>query len=358
MLYLGKNIQESFRDELVPVSLSDLYKKITEPGEEFLSLFKKLMDVKRIDKKAYSHIKTRLPYFIGARFKNQHRKSEYLEKITYFVLDIDHIDANEISLENLRERFQLDQRIFLFFVSPSQEGMKLLFKLSENELTPSGYSTFYKSFARDFARDYSLEKYLDFTTHDVSRVCFLSYDPNACINENATELNPQEYVSSYDLWNQLKENETQEKKKEENEQSEKEKLDQDTYIQILRTLNPGTPKRQKNIFVPEVLNTIVEPIKKGLAQYHIEITEEIDINYGKKMRIRHEENKAEVNIFYGKKGFTVVNCPVHGYHLTLSELVINIIERILFETKRNDSENPADIRKGNTNIISKGINWN
>ena len=57
----------------------------------------------------------------------------------------------------------------------------------------------------------------------------------------------------------------------------------------------------------------------------VKVTEVIDINYGKKMRFSIALRNAEVNVFYGKKGFSVVQSPRTGTDPELNQLMADVI---------------------------------
>lgn len=348
-IFLGKDLINSGSDVLTALSLEQLYQMIINPDNEFLGLFHRLQEVRIIDKDVFKRMKTRLPYFIGASFIKNLRKSEHYIEIDYFTLDIDNYSQKELSVEDLKIRLSDDKRIALMFISPSGEGLKLLFRLEKNNLTPSEYSNFYKSFSATFGRNYGLENYIDYSTCDVSRVSFLSYDVNAFVNFDSIKVNPFNFYSEYDLFKTGSLETAQ-------EDTAGRTLNEEIYSDILKRLNPKTPKRLKHIFVPKALELIIEPIKLEHEKYSIKLDEIVDINYGKKIRFSHSTDKAEVNIFYGKKGFSVVNSPVRGYCESLAELTVKLIEKVIYSGTQNDV--PDEIIKANADVIARDINLN
>ena len=65
------------------------------------------------------------------------------------------------------------------FCSPGADGLKLLFRLEEKCEDEALFSAFYKQFALTFSQKYQLEGVIDTQTSDVTRACFMSYDPEA-----------------------------------------------------------------------------------------------------------------------------------------------------------------------------------
>jgi len=100
------------------------------------------------------------------------------------VIDVDHcFDLAELDRENqLKEKLKSDQRIGLMYTSPSGTGLKLVFSISEPLTNSKRFADFYLAFAGKFARQYELEKFVDFKTHDISRISFLNVDLMAYYN--------------------------------------------------------------------------------------------------------------------------------------------------------------------------------
>ena len=59
------------------------------------------------------------------------------------------------------------------------------------------------------------------------------------------------------------------------------------------------------------------------------VTEVCDIQYGKKFKFRLGLKLAEVNVFYGKRGFKVVKSPKSGTNDELNGLMVELIEDYL-----------------------------
>lgn len=61
-------------------------------------------------------------------------------------------------------------------------------------------------------------------------------------------------------------------------------------------------------------------MKAFMDEMGLEVYEVIDINYGKKFRIRMGNKMAELNVFYGKRGFSVVESPRNGTDSELNDI--------------------------------------
>ena len=87
---------------------------------------------------------------------------------------------------------------------------------------------------------------------------------------------------------------------------------------IRQKLNPkSSPKTEtKQAFVPERLNEIIDNLKQFIEATGVQVTEIINIQYAKKIRARLGQREAEINLFYGKSGFSVLF--LHEEALTMS----------------------------------------
>jgi hypothetical protein len=299
-----------------------------------------------LDEKAYNQQKLKLPYFIGARFNDNIRNLKNFIEINWMIIDIDKC-FNTIEQEiELKERLKNDSRIHLMFTSPGNQGLKLLYKL-ETPVTDSVlFSNMYKAFTAELARNYKLADCIDFKTFDVTRVSFLSVDPDVYINNNAVPVTPGDYISKYDLFNKSGSNNS----KTDKNNRDKQHIDNSVYAEILTKLNPKTPRRKKIIFVPEVLNSVISPIKNFTQKTGLEITEIRDIHYGKKLTFKRGNDFAEINLFYGKNGFTTVISLKRGHHPELAKVAKAIIEKVIYDDPVRTTKTELD-----SNIIANSI---
>lgn len=92
-------------------------------------------------------------------------------------LDFDHISQLEVNFGKL-----LQDKYFetvLLFRSPSGDGLKWVIEIQRKGLSHSDY---FRAVSRYITSAYGIEP--DQSGKDISRPCFLPYDPNAFINEN------------------------------------------------------------------------------------------------------------------------------------------------------------------------------
>ena len=328
MLSIGKNIKQK-NDPLQKISIERFYRAISHPKPQTQQLIEQLRTLRHIDPKAYRKQKTNLPYVVPSLFNPPYRKKENFASAKYLIIDLDHLSNYGMNAEDIKKKLSDDDHIALMFVSPSGDGLKIFMPLDKPCFDSAKYSVFYKHFVQKFAGIYKLNDVLDTVTSDVTRACFISTDENAFFNPDAKGLVLEKYVDFNDFATQLeitapKKNlkPTKIEKKETNE------IDEDVFADIKAKLNPRIAKKQqrkKQIYVPEKLNEIVEDIIAELEKFDISVTEIRNINYGKKFIFEHKHFTAEINVFYGKRGFSVVRSPKSGTNKELMEIGYEII---------------------------------
>jgi tetratricopeptide (TPR) repeat protein len=333
----GKSITQ--RDDLLKsIEPQSLYQAVKAPAEEVLALIKRLRLIKTIDAKQYSILKKQLPYIVCGVFDPPHRRIENFGYCEYFMVDIDHIGDKKMSVQAVKSQVIQDERVMLCFVSPSEDGLKILFKFSEKCYDSGKYSLFYKLFVSAFSTQYGLEQVVDARTSDVSRACFLSYDPEIYFNPNVVPVNMLDFLDFDNPleWGELeralnRENATKQSSNTQQEEQTPKGPDTDAFAFIKEKLNAKrTALRQKpQVYVPEQLDAILENLSEYIKDAGLVIEEIVNISYGKKFKLRAGLSQAEINLFFGKKGFSVVKSPRQGTSEQLSELMMAYIQAFI-----------------------------
>jgi hypothetical protein len=88
----------------------------------------------------------------------------------------------------LREQMRHDPEIFMFFVSPSGDGLKVVFALDSEITTEAEYKRVYQQIRALVQERYGIETD---DIKDVARACYLSYDPDIYVNEASVPLSPE-----------------------------------------------------------------------------------------------------------------------------------------------------------------------
>lgn len=334
MISLGTNIT-SATEVLQRIDLRQLYELVAHPDVQLASFVRQLRIVRSVDSKQYSLLKRRLPYAVCGIFNPSQRRTDCFAYTEYFCLDIDHMADKQMDVENLRRKLEADSRVALSFVSPGMDGLKLFFRLSERCYDPGVYSLFYKEFARRFSLQYGLEQVVDTRTCDVSRACFLSADEFAMLREDSESVDIHAVLPSdnpQQLFDIKHEHDVEMRKA--GEERPQHDPDGDALAKIRKLLNPKVAKVEAcrpPAFVPSILDDMIDGLKAYIEKMGVEVYEIGNIQYTKKIRCRLGLRQAEVNLFYGHKGFRVVKSPRGGTSDELNELVAQMIEVYLQE---------------------------
>jgi hypothetical protein len=130
------------------------------------------------DPVAYRESKTKLPSITFSGTFSPHREKENVETATGFLIpDLDHLPDVEAVFKLLSQ----DANIWFVFRSPSGKGLKCSLR-SNGISTDADIKKFFAAAERYFSEKYGLK--LDPSCKDISRLTFVSYDPDLFINES------------------------------------------------------------------------------------------------------------------------------------------------------------------------------
>lgn len=334
MISVGTNITSS-ADALTRVKIDYLYHSLRNPKPAIVTKINQLRIIRNLNVKQYSLLKRQLPYVVCALFNPPYRKTENFAYTEYFILDIDHIYDKGMDVVHTKNKLITDSRIVLCFLSPGEDGLKIVFKLKERCYDAGLYSLFYKAFLKEFSTQYNLEQVIDERTCDVCRACFISIDKDTYYNPNAEPIDmnvylPQEDVSSlFDLKTSLKK-EMKEQQASIPKEDKSIDPDADVMLRVKSILNPRSNTKQKTEpYVPQQLDEIMGDLKQYVEETGMELYEIKNIQYGKKLRFRTGQKLAEINLFYGKHGFSVVQTPRCGTSTELNELMAQLVNSFI-----------------------------
>ncbi len=336
MISIGTNLR-SITEQLKKVPVKYLYDTIRNAHPNIEAQIRQLRIIKQLNLVKYNSLKLQLPYFTCAIFNPPFRKTENFAYTEYFTIDIDNIYEKGLILENLQKCISEDSRTLMCFISPGGDGLKVIFKLSDRCYDAAVYKVFYRLFAGKFSSQYSLQQVIDSKTCDVTRACFLSMDPNIYFNPDCETINIKDYIDTDNIAMALNlKHETEKQAKDNQTEKETKKhldIDKETIDKIKQTLNPNAKlkARTPNIYVPNELEDIMEDLKNFVTERNITITEIRNINYGKKMRFKIGFKQAEINLFFGKHGFTVVQSPRTGTDQEMNKLMAEVVESFIAE---------------------------
>lgn len=135
------------------------------------------------DKKKRNELKAaNLGYFNIGKFKNNYRKNENLISTEFIILDFDNLEGD---LAERIEKLKSKKEVYAAFISPSGNGLKIIFRLERPITDAIFFSQVYKYYAQQY--EANLGENPD-NTSDVQRACFFSYDPDMYVNEKAIPL--------------------------------------------------------------------------------------------------------------------------------------------------------------------------
>ena len=135
-------------------------------------------------------LKSELLAFTASGTFGKQRKKEFINSYSQIVnLDFDHIPLEDLS--SLITKINDCEHTLASFVSPRGEGLKVFIKINSNaEKHTIAYSQVANYYQNLTGFDF------DPKCKDISRLCFVSHDPNLFINENATIFEVQEESKS------------------------------------------------------------------------------------------------------------------------------------------------------------------
>ena len=340
MLMCGAKITSN-ADKLMKVTADYVADKLRNPNPDFEAKIRQLRDMRAIDEKMYRECKKQLPYLVCGWFNQQVRRTENFAYIESFIVDLDHLKDKDIGVLSLKNLVCRDSRVMLCFVSPSEDGLKILFRLKEKCYDAGVFKAFYKEFVKCFAAQYNLTQVLDSVTCDVTRACFMSVDRDAYYNPDAGRVELRAFV---DVENPLEMFDTMHaQNKEEKEAAAKQKLedaprDKEPDDEALRRIKDLIGSKRQKIQkskppanVPERVSMIVPGLTEYIASNGAEVYEVIDIQDAKKLKVKLGLKLAEVNIFCGKRGYKIVVTKRVGTDPELNETIKDLIELYIAE---------------------------
>lgn len=336
MIMYGTNIQ-SADDPLRKVTESELFHCIAHPDTWVEARIRQLRVAYQIAPKQYAELKRTLPYAVCGIFNPAYRRTENFGYIENFIIDIDHLCSKGLSVDEVKGRILSDERILMAFSSPSEDGLKVMFKLSERCYDAGLFSIFYKEFLRRFSEQYHLEQVADKRTSDVTRACFVSVDVNAYYNSNCEPIDTSSYIQPNDTLTMF-DLMAKQRQAEKDAPSDKEKNaapdpDKEIMDRIKQCLNPNskTIRKKPEAFVPDQLNMIIDDLVAYIQDTGLVVSEIIDIQYGKKIRVSMGTKLAETNVFFGKRGFSVVKSPRSGTNDELNDMTAQLIQSFIYQ---------------------------
>lgn len=336
MLSVGTYITNS-ADALKKVSVEYLYHSLRNPRRDIEARIRQLRIVRNIDKKQYSHLKRQLPYIVCAAFNPPYRRTENFAYTEYFIVDIDHLSEKGMDIQQVRRIIEGDEQIILSFISPGEDGLKLLFRLKERCFDAGIYSLFYKAFIRAFSAKYNLEQVVDERTCDVCRACFISIDSEVFYRKDALPVDLNAYIDTMNVSSMFQLKKELDKELVKNKPIPSDTVpkeidpDKDAMSRIKALLNPKLMNKSISPppIVPQELDDIIGDLVRYIEETGIVVYEIKNIQYAKKIKMKMGMKLSELNLFYGKHGFSVVQSPRCGTSAEFNKLSADLVKQFL-----------------------------
>jgi hypothetical protein len=110
----------------------------------------------------------------------------------------------------------------------------------------------------------------------------------------------------------------------------KDDLSDDVLLRIKQKLNPNYRQpRKKEYYVPPEVDDAMGVLSEQMAELEMQVVKTDPISFGRKVRVKAEKHWAEINVFYGKRGFTVVMTTKSGSSPELAKLAAEAMRGIL-----------------------------
>ena len=152
-------------------------------GGDYKDAVEKLRDSD--NKNVRQTLKRDLGYFCFSGTFKKRAADSLIKHSGLICIDLDDVDlkadgSRDIALVNeVKDRLKADEYILAMFVSPSGNGLKLLIRIDGSKHLPS-----FLGIEKYFIDVYQIQ--IDQSGKDVSRACYVSYDPDIYINDNST----------------------------------------------------------------------------------------------------------------------------------------------------------------------------
>lgn len=129
------------------------------------------------DKKKRTIIKKKLPSVTWSGTFYKRNLEDIKECSGLFCIDIDHYE----DVVELKQQFTQDEYVLAAFISPSGDGLKVIYNTFSNY---EEHGLYFEALAVHVVNTYGV--IIDPKCKDVCRLCFIPYDPAIYINENCT----------------------------------------------------------------------------------------------------------------------------------------------------------------------------
>lgn len=144
---------------------------------KYKPLIEQARKIRSQNEDSYRAFKEKLPAVTFAGTFSRREKNGILSPTGFIIPDLDHLE----NLESVLSLLHQDENIWFVFRSPSGEGLKCGIR-AEGIQNDEDHKRLFRAVSRYFSETYRLE--IDRACSDISRLTFLSYDPNIFVRDN------------------------------------------------------------------------------------------------------------------------------------------------------------------------------
>ena len=155
--------------------------KWQKPIDEIRNTFKLAQENGANLKDAVSELKKALPAILWSGCFTVRNKSSIEQHSGLLVADIDNLREPEI--QRVRSTLQSDPHVLTLFASPTETGLKVVFRVPANTALQSASFTAVAKYVKQ-----KCDVDIDQSGKDIARLCFVSHDPLATSNADVKEL--------------------------------------------------------------------------------------------------------------------------------------------------------------------------
>jgi hypothetical protein len=321
-------------DQLVKMPLDRLHRAIAYPSAQLREQVKHLRLIQAMDPGSFHRLRSELPYFVCGRFHPPTRRRDHFSAARCLVIRLHRFQEAGVDRPALVEMLRADSRLVLAYTAADGDGLHLLFRLRDPCFDTGLYSLFYQAFVQQLADRYELEKVIDLQTPGVTQPFFLSADPAAFFHPQAKDVVLEQVFDPHDPDVQRRVIKRQKGLREQQEpqpqQPDKEPLSDKVLHDIKKKLNPNfKPRKRKGSGQPPELQRFMPRLKEKLKELELELLLAEPIPFGRKLRVGTGDQWAELNLFFGKEGFSVVKTTQTGSHAQLADTVYQILRELM-----------------------------
>jgi len=161
----------------VNVSLADVFKVLR--SEKYKNVTAELRSkTNKVERDLWKQNK--LDYATSSGTFTKRANAGLIQHSNYFCVDMDHVGDKD-AIEAMKQRVLKVYKPALMFVSPSGDGLKIVYQIDTGQ---ASHEQFFSAFQTFFRNEFNIE--IDEKCKDVSRACFLCYDPECFMSEAPT----------------------------------------------------------------------------------------------------------------------------------------------------------------------------